>query len=882
MPINPIQTENFDLEVLLSHYKSIVCNYFSKVRLLQFVEEVQSEKELVDIDDIYVDLLCEPYSMRGNGLVSVGKSGKCFQTLVISENDVERHNKLNMVILGLPGSGKTTLLKYLLKRYSEQKKVVPLFIELKSEVDTEFSEVLERESKVLFNDLLNYITNYFIARIGEDGEKLAIEATKRLYSGEYEFVFFCDGLDEISPEQYKQFTAVVNRASTFVGCQFIISSRQIGFYSSDYSDKFKLYCLLDFDESAQKKYINKYFEKLNKPDLEIRKNNLIQILDNRSDLVISKLAKSPILLSLLCVTPNLKNIRSKAQLFQGAIDVLLSNRKITQQEDRELFIAFLKELAVVFFKLDKAECFDNTELEFYANRFFCSQGESASCILLKEKYLVCGLFDKSEKANSYKFAHRTIWEYLVAAGMLDRDKNEIYSRSNMDVWQEPIKMYVSLVGQTRVFDAEEVINRIWNENKALALNCMNEFDPFPTEILNKLYGGLSRREKLSLVATLRDSYINYNGSFRNPVINTIKETLTLIHSVEKDCEVIYSYLEFLEEFSVEKAFSDLFKEFLELNTLQQRQNLLKSFGLEFVEVSPGVFNMGRNKINTKYLSEEDKNNIIIVDDYEVPEHKVRIKKSFMISKTLVTNKMYFESGFPYADITHMFNSYSSDPNQPVNFVNWYEAMVFAKWFGYSLPSEVEWEFACRGGNGNNDFMSERIDELQSILDEKVNYTGDKTNKTRVVIPINDNYSNSLGIIDMIGNLREWCIDWFSEDYYSKCIVESYPTFQNDIVNKDEVSYQWIKNSKGIDEPKLVCTDDISGNDIYTFDSNGYCINPVQRKIDKIEAKSLRGGCFDWSISNLRPTYRNHNPANNVYKVNGFRLIKRKEDSNEEN
>ena len=152
--------------------------------------------------------------------------------------------------------------------------------------------------------------------------------------------------------------------------------------------------------------------------MESRKNNLLQVLENRSDLVISKLAKSPILLSLLCVTPNLKNIRSKAQLFQNAIDVLLSNRKIVQQEDRDLFIAFLKELAVVFFKLDKAECFDNTELEFYANRFFCSQGESASCTLLKEKYLVCGLFDKSERANTYKFAHRTIWEYLVAAGYI--------------------------------------------------------------------------------------------------------------------------------------------------------------------------------------------------------------------------------------------------------------------------------------------------------------------------------------------------------------------------------------------------------------------------------------------------------------------------------
>ncbi len=877
MSINPNITDDFDVESVLSQYKTMVCNYFSKVRILQFVEEIQGERELVDIDDIYVDLKCEPYSMRGNDLFAEGKLGNFIQSLVLPEDDKDRHNKLNIVILGLPGAGKTTLLKYLLKRYSQQRKVVPIFIELKSEVDTEFSEVLKKGSKVVLNDLDTYIVNYFTARIGDAGERLAAEITKNRYSGKYEFIFFCDGLDEISPEQYKQFTSVVKRASTFVGCQFIISSRQIGFYASDYSDRFKLYCLQDFDEEAQKAYIDKYFDKLNNPDLEDRKKNLLQILNNRSNSVVLKLAKSPILLSLLCVTPNLNDIRSKAQLFQDAIDVLLSNRGIIEQEDREIFIAFLKELAVVFFKLDKAECFDNTELEFYANRFFCSKGESASCTLLKEKYLVCGLFDKSERANSYKFAHRTIWEYLVAAGMIDRDKNEIYSRSNMGVWQEPIKMYVSLVGQSNVINTTEVINKIWNENKALALNCMNEFEPFPTEILNKLYGGLSRREKLGLVSTLRNSYINYNGSFRNPVINTIKETLTLIHKVEKDCEVIYSYLEFLEEFSVEKAFANLLHEFLQLDKLKQRQNLLKVFGLDFVEVAPGVFEMGRNKVNTKNMSEEEKNNTIIVDDYEVPGHKVRIKKKYWISRTLVTNRMYFESGFPYADTAHIHNSYSSDSNQPVNFVNWYEAMVFAKWFGYTLPSEAEWEFACRGGAGNNDFMSEKINELQSLLDEKVNYTGDKTNKTRVVIPINEQFANSLGIIDMIGNLREWCIDWFSEDYYSKCIVESYPTFQDDIAMKEEVSYLWVKTSAGIEEPKLISSDeDASDTDVYTFDCNGHCISPVRKRIDKIEAKSLRGGCFDWSISNLRPTYRNHNPANNVYKVNGFRLIKKEE------
>jgi formylglycine-generating enzyme required for sulfatase activity len=869
-----IDNNIFDTSTALTQYKQEVCSAYSGVRLLQFVEEDDSAKEIVDIEDVYVDLMCEPFSARRNGLLADGDPQKCSTTLVFpgATEGEHRNTKLNMVILGLPGSGKTTLLKYLLKKYSEQSKIIPIFIELKSEVETDFSLVLEKEGKVLASDLNDFIRNYFIARIGKSGEVLADEILTNQYSSQYDLVFFCDGLDEISPAQYKQFTAVVNKASSFRGYHFIISSRQIGFYATDYNERFKLYCLLDFYLCAQKEFIEKYFRKFSKGEPAVRKKQLLAVLDSQSDTVILRLAKSPILLSLLCVTPNLKTIKNKAQLFQNAIDVLLSNRKITNLEDRKLFVDFLKELAVIFFKLDKAECFDHTELEFYSERFFCSQGETASCTLLRRKYLSSGLFDKSEKANSFKFAHRTIWEYLVAEGMIGRDKSEIYSRANMGVWEEPIKMYVSIVGQKKS-DALQVIEEIWNENKSLALNCMNEFEPFPIEILNNLYGGLSRRDKLGLIATLRNSYVNYNGSFRNPVINTIKETLTLIHRVEKDCEVIYAYLEFLSEFDQERTFASLLNEFLQLHKLAERQAMLSEYGLKFVDVFAGSFNMGRRDFDKGQLSPAERNQFIVVDAYEQPEHKVRITRPYRISKTLITNRMYFECGFPYADSDHISNPYSSAPDQPVNFVNWFEAMVFAKWFGYTLPSEAEWEYACRGGHGKNDFMTNRLDELGRLLDEKVNYTGDKTNRTRLIFPIDTKHGNSLGLIDMIGNLREWCIDWFSEDYYTKCIVDSYPSFQTDIEGRESVTYYWAVNGHEEEVPFLVDDKvDPMQTDVFTFDRNGFCLDPIKCSIGKIEAKSLRGGCFDWSIANLRPTYRNHNPANNVYKVNGFRVI----------
>ncbi len=866
MAINPNSVDIFNIEPVLKQYKAKVCEYHAKVRSLPLMRNFIDVSD-IDIEEAYVDLQCEPFaSQSGNRDLS-----PCVEALLLDENDAERRQKLNMVILGLPGSGKTTLLKYLLKQYSKQSKVVPLYIELKSEISGAFKSLLEKGSIVSVQDIHSYMSNYFSTKIGsQNGAKLVNEICNNIGTGKYEIIFFCDGLDEISIEQYKAFTEVANRASAIEGFQFIISSRQIGFFSDDYDDNFRLYSLLDFDEKAQKAFIEKYFSKFTSQESIDYKNKLIQVLDSQTNIVISKLAKSPILLSLLCVTPNIDNIKSKAQLFQNAINTLLFNRNIKQKEAQELFVEFLKELAVIFFKLDKAECFDDKELEFYADRFCNEHSSNSYCKLLKDNYLNCGLFDKSEKANSYKFAHRTIWEYLVAVGMQGRDKNEIYNRSNMGVWEEPIKMFVSLIGLP---DAKVAIENIWNENKALALNCMNEFVPFPTDILNKLYGGLSRREKLSLISTLRNSYVYYNGSYKTPIINTINETLTLIHSVEKDCEVVYSYLEFLTEFSKEeRIFASLLGKFLQLEKITERRQLLESYGLEFIEIVPGKFNMGRK---ASCLNEQatQSRKYVVVDAYEVPEHKVKISSKYWISKTLITNKMYFESGFPYCDLSHKTNPYSNSPNQPVNFVNWYEAMVFAKWVGCTLPSETEWEYACRGGEGGNDFMTDDLEELKFQLDQKVNYTGDKTNKTRAVIPINSQFANSLGLIDMIGNLREWCIDWFDEEFYLKSSVDSYPSFGMDILGKTQVSYVWEKNEYGFKHPRLITENEsMQGVTVFTFDEEGYCVDPVQSSIEKIEAKSLRGGCFDWSISNLRPTYRNHNPANNVYKVNGFRLI----------
>ncbi len=175
-------------------------------------------------------------------------------------------------------------------------------------------------------------------------------------------------------------------------------------------------------------------------------------------------------------------------------------------------------------------------------------------------------------------------------------------------------------------------------------------------------------------------------------------------------------------------------------------------GMVLVYVPAGDFVMGSDQYGTGSSS---------------PAHTVYLD-AFWMDQTEVTNAMYTQCvaagkcAPPTKKDSNTHPSYYVDAqfnDFPVIFVNWDMANAYCTWAGRRLPTEAEWEKAARG-------TDERIYPWGNSIDctytNYANCVGDA-----VAVASFESDKSLYGVYDMAGNLKEWVLDWYDENYYKK-------------------------------------------------------------------------------------------------------------------
>lgn len=183
--------------------------------------------------------------------------------------------------------------------------------------------------------------------------------------------------------------------------------------------------------------------------------------------------------------------------------------------------------------------------------------------------------------------------------------------------------------------------------------------------------------------------------------------------------------------------------FVTLISYAQQKN---SIGMEFVKIPDGSFYMGDHGLA------ENRD--------EAPIHPVTISRSFLMGTTEVTNSQY-ENFDPQHKLFRGKYGLSKEDDEAVIFVNYTEAKAFCEWLSakegktYRLPTEAEWEYACKAGS----YLPYSMDDgLPSMYQKKqLNVWGVDTT---VNLKVKTTPANPFGLYDMHGNVEEWCNDWY--------------------------------------------------------------------------------------------------------------------------
>jgi formylglycine-generating enzyme len=258
------------------------------------------------------------------------------------------------------------------------------------------------------------------------------------------------------------------------------------------------------------------------------------------------------------------------------------------------------------------------------------------------------------------------------------------------------------------------------------------------------------------------------------------------------------------------------------------QAIENSIGMKFVLLPAGEFTMGSDEspeaLQKDFPAYETRRFVELAD--EAPPHRVRISKPFFMGQHEVTvgqfQRFLTASGHVPESVADGTGGYGynaaydpakskrgdafegRDPKyswqntgfaqsdaHPVVNVTWNDAVAMADWLGrqegavYRLPTEAEWEYACRAGTPTRYYNGDAPSSLPKIAntfdaDAAANWPAWKTyaqagrDGHAFTSPVGSFLPNAFGLYDMLGNAWEWTADWHDETYYAQSPLRDPP------------------------------------------------------------------------------------------------------------
>ena len=203
--------------------------------------------------------------------------------------------------------------------------------------------------------------------------------------------------------------------------------------------------------------------------------------------------------------------------------------------------------------------------------------------------------------------------------------------------------------------------------------------------------------------------------------------------------------------------------------------------LNFVLINGGIFTMGSPEREAARSNDEAQHQVKVSEFY-LCQYTVTVKE--YLEFTLETNSHYpewMEAGSKYnvktgsEDLYKKLGTALTDENHPVVGVSWNDADAYCKWRSgktqqkFRLPTEAEWEYACRAGTSTPFNTGENLTTDQANYDGNNPYNNNPKGKYRSTPVAVDSFApNPWGLYNMHGNVWDWCSDWYGDKYYDEC------------------------------------------------------------------------------------------------------------------